>query len=366
MIKRNLNYCLIMLLFFSTGSYAFNKSPSYFSKEEEAKKDSASAGCDVRLHKSEKGWWWNCLEQEEDIAQPNYSQGKKSEKAKESTDPCLKKESYDPEKCGFVNPDQISDLFERMEFQKQQYLKLGTVFAMEPSNQKFAMEFQKQRLWIINKAIEGSRTWEYALIQNPDLNPSIIRPFSSFGLDMVTNSREIDKKSVWEYLKKEGAILFYFTRSDCEFCHKQEPIINMVEKEVNIPIYNLSLDDKCLDSFLPVKDEKTGKLTNVDRCFTSENPYVTRIAKERQVKIVPDLIMYLPDNSSDKENAGVFIRIATGIVPKNTITSRVYHFFNGVQRAFLNGLTSQDGNAPVSFEKQKEYGLGKGLHDVQK
>lgn len=267
------------------------------------------------IQNAEKGWWFydEEINQSIDPDLPQYTQ--KPEKSK--TDPCLKKSTWKPS-CGFVNPDKD------FEFQALQRDKLLESMTLNPEDPKAVEAVQRYMKWVVQKAVATANMWQYNMVQNPDLDPSVKQPISNFGLMLMTEVKTASADNVFKVLQKEGALV-YFTRSDCTFCHSMWPHIQNVANSTGIELWNASLDSKCMSG---AKNCKTGDVS-------------MRPAQALQVNIVPSLFLYVKPNT--------WIRVATGVVATDLIKSRISSFFLAYRQALLKGVAPQNGAPAVSF-----------------
>lgn len=268
---------------------------------------------DLCLHDSstECGWWWK-------MQKPPAPVAKKPPPPK--SEPPQKKAKIncqDPKQwrapCGFVDPGHS------YEFQAQQRDALRRRMVMNPRDPKAVRGFQKYNLWMLNQAIGVLDMWQFNVTQDPSLNPALDKPTSRFGLQLMMKAEKGVTKSIYSEIKNQGGYFVWFTRSDCEYCHGMLSIINMLIQETNIPVHNASLDEDCMKGFV---DENcvAGKLAR-------------QAGGQLSVRIVPDLMLYLP-------NDGAWIRLATGVETLATIEQRIKLFVGATKAAYENAVVN--------------------------
>lgn len=234
---------------------------------------------------------------------------------------CKKKESWAPD-CGFVDPG------EDFEFQEKQRDEILKYMAVSKNNPKAVEAFQYYMRWVMDRASEIGNFWMYNAVQNPDLDPSVKAPVSTFGLKLVSDITDVNDKKVFNLLKEDGAFFLFFSKSDCAFCHHMKNPLDTLGNMTGLEIKNVSLDSKCLDFI-------TGE------CMVS--PKGDKAAQALNVRIVPTLFLYIRPNT--------WIRIGTGVVDATTMKNRAVQFFSAYKKALTLGVSNYSGSTPsVSFE----------------
>lgn len=318
-------------------------------KDEVAKQIVNSDGfsCPAGTMPSEKGWWWGC-EKIDDKKEPLDPKkiGLKGPTKEQKKELCQTPETWDAEKCGFVNPGLIKDYKKAFDFQKKQQKELSRQMVIYPGDAKKVKEYQRYNRWMIKQSITVARTWKFNLVQDPSFDPRVKSPVSTYGLVLAAEMKKLDKKNIFQTLKEEGAFFVWFTKSDCSYCHAQAKSFPRISKRTEgIPVYNLSLDDKCIDGF-------EGEFCEV------RSKKVETVAALLSVKIVPSLFMYIPDDQEIKGTGGTWIRLANGVVDDTTIVDNAYTFFKAHATAIRKGLSSSiEGQAAVDFSENKPTGV---------
>ena len=292
--------------------------------------------CNDPNSKIECGWHYGYidplgeLEVKEEPSEPTIVKNDEvNDKEKTDKEKCTNKNNWS-EECGFIDPG--TD-FEFQAMQRDIFLKNLLMKSSDPQSVENMQRYQK---WLISKAVQASKVWEFNLAQKPELSASTFSPVTSFGLTMATQLRDDTTEAVFSELKSEGAIFVWFTRSDCPFCHNQKVTMQRIEKNYDVNIRNASLDTTCMEGF-------------ESDCVKS--PLTIEGAKQLKVDIVPSLFVHLPKDDT-------WIRITSGIEGPTTITNRIKNFFLGVKAAHINGVNNSDGLTPsVDFENDNDFRL---------
>lgn len=273
---------------------------------------------------AEKGWFFYKGPVKPDEPELSAAANKPQQKKKE--DPCKEPAKWKPS-CGFIDPG--SDFA----FQEKQRDALMQNMVMNPASSKAVEDFQFYNKWVVDKATAAANMWQYNLAQNPNLDPAVNAPISQFALQLATDVKKAESQDIYEYLAANGMLL-YFTRSDCVYCHAMADLAKDLGSETGIPLWNISLDKKCLNGFQ-------------DKCLTS--PESIRPAQALQVATVPTIFLYVKPNT--------WIRVSTGVVPLNTIKGRIVSFVTAYRAAVLAGAGHADGGRPaVDFTKVDSLG----------
>ena len=282
---------------------------------------------DSLQQKAERGWFFY-----EDPVKPKTPPKKKEQAAKtdpeaSKDDPCQKPATWTA-KCGFVDPGKDFD------FQAKQRVALLENMTMSQNDPKAVEAFQYYMKWVMGRATEVANLWYYNMVQNPDLDASVNQPVSAFGLRLMTDVKKGHSEEIFNSLRKDDAMLVYFTRSDCRFCHDMAPTVKRIATKTSLPVWNAALDDQCIEGF-----EKM--------CRTRAT--VEKPAQALQVTIVPTLFLHVPP--------ATWLRISTGVTDEESVLARTVSFFSAYRSALLKGVDNGSGNRPaVDFSGEDELG----------
>jgi hypothetical protein len=239
-------------------------------------------------------------------------------KSEPKKDPCTSPATWEP-KCGFIEPG--SDF----EFQAKQRDALMQNMVMNPSDAKAVEAFQYYNKWVVDRATEVANVWHYNVTQNPKLDPAVNAPISQFGLQVASEVKAAESGEIFDYLAKNGMLL-YFTRTDCVYCHTMAGIAKSLEEDTGIPLWDISLDDKCLAGF-------------ESKCMTA--PDSIPAAQALQVATVPTVFLYIKPNT--------WIRVSTGVTSTLTLKSRIVSFVTAYRAAVLKGAAGDGLSPSLSF-----------------
>lgn len=314
---------------------------SYAPQQEPSSKKEAVAPTDLSRTK-DRGWFYfddpkkaEPVEEAQRQAppQPKKVEQAKSEPPKEQKDPCLEAKTWTPS-CGFVHPG--TDF----EFQAKQRDGLLNAMVMSNNDPKQVEAFQYYMRWVIERASEVANIWRYNMVQNPDLDPSVKAPVSSFGLRLMTDIRKGNDKEVYELIKSEGGMLVVFTREDCIYCHQMAATWNDLQMDTGIPLSAASISGPCI------------KGLNYTECLGESQSIEP--AKALNVTVVPATFLYVKPNT--------WLRIGNGVVDSTSMATRTVQFFTAYRSALLKGVhNGQNGTPSVDFSETDPTGVGKGV-----
>ena len=244
--------------------------------------------------------------------------GRKSDEVFE--DPCLKQDTWTAV-CGFIDPG--ADF----EFQAKQRDILLQQMSLRPDNPASVEAAQRYMKWVVSKASQAANMWYFNMVQKPDLDPTVKSPVSEFGINLASKITQASQVEYFKLMREEGAILFYFTRADCIYCHDQAPYSLRVAKTMGLRLINVPLDGICITGF-PSED--------------CANEVPVEQMKALDLQIVPTMYMHVPSNT--------WLRLFTGIKDDATVIANTVNFFSAYRAALLQGVDNGDGIRPsVSF-----------------
>lgn len=258
---------------------------------------------------AERGWWWYERPAEPEApeapqpapkkAPPPAPEPKKEEK-------CTTPRTWSPE-CGFVDPK------EDFEFQAQQRDALLKQMVTKENDPQAVEAFQRYIKWVMGRASQVANLWQYNMVQNPDLDPSVTEPISSFGLQLASKVKTANDKSMMSVIAEEGELV-YFSRHECTYCHQMAPMVQELAKDNKLKISQVSFDKECLPGFT--------------ECVTGD--LAAQTGGILQVGVVPALFLHIKPQT--------WIRVATGVVDQKTMQDRILQFFTAYRHALLKGV----------------------------
>lgn len=249
---------------------------------------------------------------------------------------CTSKATWSAD-CGFVDPGQD------FEFQALQRDRLMERMSLARNDPKAVEDFQYYMRWALERTAEATNLWWYNMVQNPELDPTVTSPISAFGLRLMTDVRQGKEREIFNLVKAEGGFFVYFSRSDCEFCHQMGPVLQGLSQRTGLEVRNAALDKTCMPGF------EVG-------CMTS--PATDAPAAALQVATVPAVFLYVKPNT--------WLRIATGAVDVESMTTRAVQFFAAYRSALLTGVENGEGGKPsVSFAGTELAGGSAGVEGLK-
>lgn len=281
---------------------------------------------------AEKGWFFYEKPPAKVEPKPQPVQIQSPAPDQPKPDKCKKVDTWSTD-CGFVDPGRD------FAFQEKQRDALMQNMVMSKNDPKAVEAFQYYMRWVMQRASEVANIWTYNMAQNPDLDPTVKAPVSTFGLRLMTEVEHGNQREIFKALQNEEAQLVYFTRTDCEYCHSMSRTVRDIATKAGIPVWDASLDTTCLPEFG----------TN---CGVA--PATLQPAQMLQVTTVPTLFLYIKPNT--------WIRLSTGVNDETSITSRLVSFFAAYRNALLKGVSNgHDGRASVDFSDTNPDGNAKGV-----
>lgn len=296
----------------------------------------ATPGEDLHRAPAKQGWFWYIDPKKEEPKDepapepvPPAAEAPKDKgptvviMGKSEEEKCLDKATWSAN-CGFVDPG------EDFEFQAKQRDILLQQMSLRPDSPESVEAAQRYMKWVVGKASQAANMWYFNLVQNPDLDPTVKNPISEVGIALASRATQASQYEYFRIIREEGGLLFFFSRTDCQFCHDQAPYARRVARTMGLQLINIPLDGKCLPGF------------EGDDCGDTVKPEQTAVL---QLRVVPTLFLYVPSNT--------WIRLGTGIVSDTTVLANTINFFSAYRAAMLKGLDNSKGARPtVTFDPE--------------
>lgn len=128
--------------------------------------------------------------------------------------------------------------------------------------------------------------------QNPGIDETIQNPTSGISRVSMTKSQEDSQNATIRKISQRAGI-YYFFRSDCQFCHQQNPMLDVMTRMTGLTVIPISMDG------LPSQD---GRLTNwrPDRgqgayLGVEKTPTMYLVEPDGQLKLIGVGVRSLPD-----------------------------------------------------------------------
>ena len=297
----------------------------------------ARASDGSQVHNPEKGWFFYQHGPLLRIPPKLIARVPQHLPPKPRTPKCSAMSTWTP-RCGFVNPGT------NFAFQAKERDALLQQMSMNPNNRAAVQAAQYYMRWVTDRAIEAANVWQYNLVQNPSLDPTVRMPFSQLGLQLMTGVKNARAKSIYAVLKKEKAFLVYFSRYNCDFCQAMDHILLYMREDHGISIWNTPIDGKCMPNFK-------------NHCYTGRKALLA--AEALRVRVVPTVFLYVPGGTPAQD---LWMRISTGLTDEQTLSGRIVSFFTAYRRALLEGVHNGiDGTPPVDFSSKPASGVAAGV-----
>lgn len=309
---------VLITIFISTNNFAQDKGDGFYETKE-------------------KGWWWKEVEPllKEELEEPPPVELKKQTQA----EPLEGVEFQETAKAEPVpeGPTPLSPAWLRENLPK---FRDRAIDNASPENLRAYFYLQRY-------AMDKAETFAYAsqkiVINDPILDANIRRPISTYGSRAVDDAARKKMNELALRLAGEAGI-WYFYRSDCPYCEKQNPVLKRLEKRLGLAILPIALDNKPMpDGMFPE--------------FVSDNGHASTLG----ISVTPSIIMVKKPDQFVMVSAGLvtdneFIkRMIEGAKKAEWITDKEYKETRKVKRAELvdnrKGLSEELLNNPVELVK---------------
>lgn len=110
----------------------------------------------------------------------------------------------------------------------------------DPSPENVRAVLYLQRL-AMDKSSKYADVTQAVTNGNPFLDEVSRRPTATFGTQLATSKSEAAKKAVFRDIATKSGI-WYFFRSDCQYCERQGPVLRSISDQYGIPVVAISLD----------------------------------------------------------------------------------------------------------------------------
>lgn len=115
----------------------------------------------------------------------------------------------------------------------------------DPTPQNVKAYFLLQR-FAIDRSQKVAEVAQQVTLGNPLLDETFRRPTASFGVNTIDRTAgEHTDELLAAVAKKAG--LFFFFKSDCQYCEAQAPLISMLEREYGFDVLAISTDGGLLE-----------------------------------------------------------------------------------------------------------------------
>ncbi len=173
----------------------------------------------------ERGWFYNefCKIEPKD-------EEKKSEVKEASKDEIDWEKIQDPEFLEKLTAKKFKELL----------IEVREDAVYKPTEKKL-LAYMKMQNFMKEKSLNFSYTWRDVLLENPELNPSIENPTTSFGKNVQFHVLKAEKEDIMSRLIKDTG-LFFFVSGDCPYCHAEADVIKYLKRDYNLAFTTISKD----------------------------------------------------------------------------------------------------------------------------
>ena len=272
-------------------------------------------------------------EQQQEQPQPEKQEQPKKEVKKEN--PCVKAETW-TKNCGFVDPGNDYD------FQAKQRDALLQAMSMTKNDPEVVKQFQLYMNWVTGQAVKVANMWQYNMLQNPELDPTLQLPTNTFGINLMEEATDKAQKDVFASLK-DISKLVYFSQADCSYCHSFAPIVRNLSKDTGLSYTNLPIDGKCVS-------EK-------ENCLVTDK--AQQVAGMLKISVVPSLYLLIEPN--------LWLKISHGVNDVATLKARIKNFVTMYKNALKKGIANGGSNTNPTLDfSADESPIGSKNIDVNK
>lgn len=143
-----------------------------------------------------------------------------------------------------VKPPEIQE-FANIQERLKELLQIAYVNPTDENIYNY-IEYQNK---ISNKAAVFADKWQRVLWISPELDYSQRHPTASMA--KAVNRKQIREKREFnlEHLKAQGYGIFFFYRSDCQYCHQMSYPLKLLGERSKLDVMSISVDGVIVDKF---------------------------------------------------------------------------------------------------------------------
>lgn len=191
-------------------------------------------------------------------------------------DPARPKPKTEPEPVGpkpFESLKSLKDI-------TAEYERLKEIAILEPTTQhlKDYMLFQNA---MFNQSAQFADVFRRVNWQTPELDRNAVWPQANFASLQVRQTQYEDQDRIMRSLAATHGILFFY-RSDCEYCHMQLPILQLLHAKYGIEILGIALDGKPIGGGMNWKPDNGISLTVTDGQGIQVTPTMVLISRDQK------------------------------------------------------------------------------------
>jgi len=149
---------------------------------------------------------------------------------------------------------------------------------LDPNQDNIAQYIHLQNM-IADHSHHFASTWQQTLLQQPELDYSLIQPTNTLGRQYLADQAQLEQQAAIDTVADSTGLLFFF-RGDCPVCHRFAPVLKQFAVRYDISVIAISLDGEILPDFPQPKfndsQAQTLNIPVVPAVFAA-NPYTKTI-----------------------------------------------------------------------------------------
>lgn len=121
---------------------------------------------------------------------------------------------------------------------------------LEPNHQNIKAYQEKQKD-LMDLAGRFSKTWMQVVYQNPHLDHTLVSPVNQNARHIYLDQEQMKTRNIIKKLKNQYGLFFFF-KSDCDYCDKFAPIVKQFADQYEWQLIAISLDGGFIPGFKEV------------------------------------------------------------------------------------------------------------------
>jgi conjugal transfer pilus assembly protein TraF len=196
-------------------------------------------------------------------------------------------------------PKSIYEMTSMEEVQKE-LKRLRDIAILNPTD-AHVLDYLKAQTWSYDKSQKFANVATRVAWQNPSVDYNNKSPFANFAIQAKDARKTRDREETMRELAQNHG-LFFFARSDCEFCRDQAPVLRYLTQKYGMEVLGISLDGLPL-SYFPEAAPDNGVSLN--------------ITGGAGIQTVPALYLVSRDSKE-------IVPVGTGVLSAEEITRRIF------------------------------------------
>lgn len=101
---------------------------------------------------------------------------------------------------------------------------------------------------VMGKAREFNHNWQAVILENPELNFSLVHPTNNLAKQVESDQRKLREDSLLDRLSKTAELVFFY-RSTCPYCQRFSPIVRDFSEHYHLLVNAITTDGVVLPEF---------------------------------------------------------------------------------------------------------------------